>query len=352
MPENLTYLTRPELREWLAASSHAHHERDIWTWMYRKGHHTWSGLEAFRPIPHALLSRLNREASLHRPDIIHSHQASDATQKWLLSLDDDHHIESVFIPDPPRGTLCLSSQVGCTLTCSFCHTGSQRLARNLTAGEIVGQVLLARDALKEWALPAEAPRHLTNLVFMGMGEPLYNYEAIADAVGILADPDGLAISKRKITVSTSGVIPAMERCGKELGVNLAVSLHAARDEIRNEIMPINRKYPLAELIAACRAYPGLSNARRILFAYTLLDGVNDTDRDAADLAKLLADIPSKVNLIPFNPWPGAPYRPSPPSRIKRFQRTLHDLGTHAWIRHTRGDDILAACGQLKTEVSR
>jgi 23S rRNA (adenine2503-C2)-methyltransferase len=347
---DLAALPRPDLRAWLHASGHADREREVWNWLFRKGERGFSGLRAAR-LPGSLVTRLEREATVGRPEITFRHVSADGTRKWLLRFPDGRQVETVFIPDGPRGTLCVSSQVGCTLSCRFCHTGTQALARNLTSGEIVGQVLVARDELGDFSLPAESPRRLTNVVFMGMGEPLANYDAVADAVRVLADPDGLSISRRRITLSTSGIVPALERCGRELGVGLAISLHAARDEIRDAIMPINRKYPLADLLRACRNYPGLSNTRRILFAYTLLDGINDADHDARDLLRLLSGIPAKVNLIPFNPWPGAPYLPSPRERIRAFQRILNDGGLTAPIRHTRGDDILAACGQLKTSIA-
>jgi len=346
-PTDLAALPRRDLRAWLDRSGHADREREVWNWLHRKGRRTFTALrEAY--LPGTLIDRLEHEATVGRPEIAFRHVSEDGTRKWLLRFPDGQRVETVFIPDGARGTLCVSSQIGCTLTCRFCHTGTQALARNLTSGEIVGQVLLARDEIGDFDLPAESPRRLTNVVFMGMGEPLANYDAVADAVHVLADPDGLSISRRRITVSTSGLVPAMERCGRELGIGLAVSLHAARDEIRDAIMPINRKYPLADLLRACRNYPGLSNTRRILFAYTLLDGINDTDADARDLLRLLSGIPAKVNLIPFNPWPGAPYLPSPLERIHAFQHLLNDGGLTAPIRHTRGDDILAACGQLKT----
>lgn len=344
---DLVGLSRVALRSWLERSGHGAHERVVWTWMHRRGGRDFSGLAALN-MPRDLIRRLTEEAAVGRLPVEFRHRSGDGTEKWLVVLPDGHRIESVFIPETSRGTLCVSSQVGCTLTCRFCHTGTQPLARNLTAAEIVGQILVARDLLEEWSLPGEAPRRLTNIVFMGMGEPFYNYDAVAEAIRVLMDRDGIAISKRKITVSTSGVIPGMLRCNEELGVNLSISLHSARDDVRDGIMPINRKYPLAELMAACRAYQGVSSSRRLLFAYTLLKGVNDSDEDAKALLKLLDGLPSKVNLIPFNPWPGAPYEPSPMERILAFQQILHDARMITQIRHTRGEDILAACGQLKT----
>jgi 23S rRNA (adenine2503-C2)-methyltransferase len=257
----------------------------------------------------------------------------------------------VHIPEEDRGTLCVSSQVGCTLTCRFCHTGTQRLVRNLGAAEIVGQVMVARDALEEWPSPSEG-RRLTNIVMMGMGEPLYNLDNVAKALKIIKDPEGLSISKRKITLSTSGVVPMMARCGEELGVNLAVSLHAVTDELRDELVPLNRKYPIAELLAACRDYPGVHNARRITFEYIMLNGVNDSPADARALVRLLRDIPAKVNLIPFNPWPGAPYTCSTPAAMDAFAAILMDAHLASPIRQPRGQDIMAACGQLKSASQR
>jgi 23S rRNA (adenine2503-C2)-methyltransferase len=348
---DLAAMTRPQLRDWLAGAGHATHADALWTWLFRRGGRDFSELGGHGRLPSALVRRLGEEAIVGRPGVVWEHTSGDGTVKWLVSFADGQRVEMVFIPDGRRGTLCVSSQVGCTLTCRFCHTGTQSLARNLTAGEIIGQVLLARDRIGDHELPADQPRRLTNIVFMGMGEPFYNYDAVAAAVRVLSDRDGLAISRRRITVSTSGVVPAIERCGRELGVNLAISLHAARDELRERIMPLNRRFPLAELMRACREYPGLSNNRRILFAYTLLDGVNDSDDDARDLVALLVELPAKVNLIPFNPWPGAPYEASPRARVRDFQEILLGSGLAATVRETRGDDIAAACGQLKTVAS-
>jgi 23S rRNA (adenine2503-C2)-methyltransferase len=278
-------------------------------------------------------------------------QSSDGTIKWLLRFPDGHEAETVYIPEKDRGTLCISSQVGCTLTCSFCHTGTQKLVRNLTAGEICGQVLLAMDELGDW--PAAKPeRRLTNIVLMGMGEPLFNYENVAKAMKIIMSGEGVGISKRRITLSTSGVVPEIERAGEELGVNLAISLHAVRDELRDELVPINRKYNLAKLIEACRTYPGLSNARRITWEYVMLDGVNDSDADCAALLKLIKGIPSKINLIPFNPWPGSPYVCSNDERIEAFATKVLKAGYASPVRKPRGRDILAACGQLKSASER
>ena len=272
-----------------------------------------------------------------------------------------HEVECVYIPEADRGTLCLSTQVGCTLNCSFCHTGTQRLVRNLTAGEIVGQVLLARDRLGDWpgakisegaSVPSDGGRLVSNVVMMGMGEPLYNFEAVRDALLIVADGDGISISKRRITLSTSGVVPNIARCGTEIGVMLAVSLHAVRDELRDVLVPLNRKYPIRDLLAACRAYPGLSNARRITFEYVMLEDVNDSLADAKALVRLLAGIPAKINLIPFNPWPGSRYECSDWDRIERFSEVVFNAGYASPVRTPRGRDILAACGQLKSATEK
>jgi 23S rRNA (adenine2503-C2)-methyltransferase len=299
----------------------------------------------------ALRARLAADYVIRRPAVSRAQTSADGTRKWLLRFPDGQEAESVYIPDAGRGTLCVSSQVGCTLTCRFCHTGTQRLVRNLSAAEIVGQLMVARDELGDWPSP-KADRQLTNLVMMGMGEPLYNYDNVAKAIRIVMDGEGIAISKRKITLSTAGVVPAMRRCGEELGVNLAVSLHAVSDELRDEIVPLNRKYPLADLLAACRDYPGVHNARRITFEYVLLKGVNDSPADAREMARLLKGIPAKVNLIPFNPWPGAPYDCSSPQAIERFAQILNDAGLSAPVRTPRGQDIMAACGQLKSASQR
>jgi len=303
-----------------------------------------------------------------RPEVVEAQHSADGTRKWLLRTADGHDFEMVFIPDADRGTLCVSSQVGCTLNCRFCHTGTMRLVRNLTVGEIVGQVMLARDALGEWpkghmdGLDVEEDaggysadgRLLTNIVMMGMGEPLYNFDNVRDALKIVMHGDGLALSKRRITLSTAGVVPLMARCGEEIGVNLAVSLHAVNNAVRDEIVPINRKYPIEELLEACAAYPGASNARRITFEYVMLKGMNDSDEDARELVRLLRKykLPAKVNLIPFNPWPGAPYECSEPERIRAFSEIVFAAGISAPVRTPRGRDIDAACGQLKTAAER
>src|SRR6476619_1749356 len=290
---------------------------------------------------------------ISRPEVVEAQVSSDGTRKWLLRTHDGHDFEMVFIPDADRGTLCVSSQVGCTLNCRFCHTGTMRLVRNLTAGEIVSQVMLARDALGEWPSQPEG-RMLTNIVMMGMGDPLYNFESVRDALKLVMDGDGLALSKRRITLSTSGVVPMMARAGAEIGVNLAVSLHATNKEIRDEIVPINRKYGIEQLLEACAAYPGANNARRITFEYVMLKDKNDSDSDARELVRLIKryKLPAKVNLIPFNPWPGSDYECSDEDRIRRFSNIVFDAGISAPIRRPRGRDIMAACGQLKSAAEK
>jgi 23S rRNA (adenine2503-C2)-methyltransferase len=318
--------------------------RQLWHWIYNRGA-TDFGIMTSLSKP--FRERLSARYDLSRPAVSRLLVSADGTRKWLLRFPDGEEVEAVHIPEEDRGTLCVSSQVGCTLTCSFCHTGTQRLVRNLAAEEIVGQVLIARDALGEWPSPQD-DRQVTNIVLMGMGEPLYNYDNVAAALKIIMDPEGLSISRRKITLSTSGVVPMIRRCGAELAVNLAVSLHGVRDDIRDRLVPLNRKYPIAELLAACRTYPGSSNARRITFEYVMLKGVNDTPGDARELVRLLAGIPAKVNLIPFNPWPGAPYECSTDMAIKAFSDIVFAAGYSAPVRTPRGRDILAACGQLKS----
>jgi len=302
------------------------------------------------------LSKTFREAlaahyTLERPAVSRALTSIDGTRKWLLRFSDGQEVETVHIPEEERGTLCVSSQVGCTLSCSFCHTGTQRLVRNLAATEIVAQVMIARDYLGEWPSP-QSDRQVTNIVLMGMGEPLFNYDNIAEALKIVMDPEGLSISRRKITLSTAGVVPMIRRCGAELGVNLAVSLHAVRDDVRDRLVPLNRKYPIAELLEACRSYPGASNARRITFEYVMLKGINDSPGEAHELVRLLAGIPAKVNLIPFNPWPGAPYECSSEAAIEAFSDIVFAAGYSAPVRTPRGRDILAACGQLKSASVR
>jgi 23S rRNA (adenine2503-C2)-methyltransferase len=348
-PKNLAGLGRAELEaEMRALGEPDFRARQLWHWIYHQGARDF---EAMTTLSKGFRARLAANYTLDRPRAVSAQVSVDGTRKWLLRLADGQEVETVYIPEDDRGTLCVSSQVGCTLTCRFCHTGTQALVRNLSAAEIAGQIMTALDDLGDWPRTREG-RRATNLVMMGMGEPLYNYDNVAAAIRTVLDDEGLAISKRKITLSTSGVVPLIERCGEELGVGLAVSLHAVRDELRNELVPINRKYPIAELLAACRAYPGAHNARRITFEYVMLDGVNDSEADARELARLLGDLPAKVNLIPFNPWPGAPYQCSSQRAITRFAKILNDAGLSAPVRVSRGQDIMAACGQLKSASQR
>src|SRR5215472_11937222 len=338
-------LERAELAAELAGiGAPAFRARQLWHWIYHRGATEFAAMTSLaKPLREKLAARYE----LSRPATSRCLTSIDGTRKWLLRFTDGEEVETVHIPEEDRGTLCVSSQVGCTLTCSFCHTGTQRLVRNLTAEEIVAQVMIARDALGEWPSPQDE-RQVTNLVLMGMGGPLFNYENVAAALKIVMDPEGLSISRRKITLSTSGVVPMIRRCGAELAVNLAVSLHAVRDDIRDRLVPLNRKYPIAELLDACRSYPGASNARRITFEYVMLRGINDSPSDARELVRLLAGIPAKVNLIPFNPWPGAPYECSSDAAIKAFSDIVFAAGYSAPVRTPRGRDILAACGQLKS----
>ena len=322
--------------------------KQVWRWIWRHG---LTNFDEMSDLSKPVRKLLGMQFSADRPAVSKRLQSVDGTIKWLMRFPDGNEAECVYIPDKTRGTLCISSQVGCTLTCSFCHTGTQKLVRNLTVAEICGQVLLAMDELDDW--PSGKPeRRLTNIVLMGMGEPLFNYENVSTAVRIIMNGEGVAISKRRITLSTSGVVPEIRRCGEELGVNLAISLHATRDDLRNELVPINRKYPLAELVDACRNYPGLSNARRITWEYVMLDGINDSEDDCRALLALIRGIPSKLNLIPFNPWPGSPYICSPNDRIDAFARRALNAGYASPVRAPRGRDILAACGQLKSESQR
>ena len=324
----------------------------VWHWIYYRG---VKSFDEMLNVSKDARQKLAENFTIGRPEIIENLTSKDGTRKWLMKFPDGNEVETVFIPDKTkdRGTLCVSSQVGCTLTCKFCHTGTQRLVRNLTTAEIVMQFLVARDHLGEWPTPSEG-RVLSSVVMMGMGEPLYNFDNVRDALKIIMDDQGIALSRRRITLSTSGVVPEMERCGVEIGVNLAISLHAVTNEVRDEIMPINKKYPLEELLAACRDYPGAKGSRRITFEYIMLKDINDSDEDARNLVRLLRkyDIHAKVNLIPFNPWPGSNYQRSEDRQIKRFSEYVFDAGISAPIRSPRGEDILAACGQLKSESEK
>jgi len=324
--------------------------KQLWHWIYNRG---VTDFDAMTDIAKAQRPWLKQRFAISRPNVVEAQVSSDGTRKWLLRTGDGNDFEMVFIPDADRGTLCVSSQVGCTLNCRFCHTGTMRLVRNLESSEIVGQVMLARDALGEWPSQPEG-RMLTNIVMMGMGEPLYNFDNVRDALKIVMDGDGLGLSKRRITLSTSGVVPMMERAGDEIGVNLAVSLHAVTKDIRDEIVPLNRKYGIEQLLDACAAYPGANNARRITFEYVMLKDKNDSDEDARELVRLIRQykLPAKVNLIPFNPWPGAPYECSTPERIRAFSNIVFEAGISAPVRTPRGRDIDAACGQLKTASER
>ena len=366
---DLVGLPRPRIAELfeaagLEAKQAKLRSRQVFHWLYHRG---VTDFAAMTDIAKPMRPWLAERFVIGRPEVVEAQHSSDGTRKWLLRTADGHEFEMVFIPDADRGTLCVSSQVGCTLNCTFCHTGTMKLVRNLTPGEIVGQVMLARDALGEWPKgrmdmaddETEAEytadgRLLTNIVMMGMGEPLYNFENVRDALKLVMDGDGLALSKRRITLSTSGVVPLMARAGEEIGVNLAVSLHATNKEVRDEIVPLNRKYGLEQLLEACAAYPGASNARRITFEYVMLKGKNDSDEDARELVQLIRryKLPAKVNLIPFNPWPGTAYECSDPERIRRFSEIVFEAGISAPVRTPRGRDIDAACGQLKTAAAK
>jgi 23S rRNA (adenine2503-C2)-methyltransferase len=366
---SLVGLTRAALADALGAIGVAPAQRkmrvqQLWHWLYVRGAQSFDQMTS---VSKELRALLDAHYTLARPEVVAEQISADGTRKWLLRLPGEiagerpHEVECVYIPETDRGTLCLSSQVGCTLNCSFCHTGTQRLVRNLTPGEIVGQVMVARDRLGDWVgaeraqgpgLPTEGDRFISNIVMMGMGEPLYNFEAVRDAISVIADGEGLSLSKRRITLSTSGVVPMIERAGAEIGCMLAVSLHAVRDELRNELVPLNRKYPIKQLLDACRSYPGVSNSRRITFEYVMLKGVNDTLADAKALVRLLQGIPAKINLIPFNPWPGTQYECSDWDQIEKFSEVVFNAGYASPVRTPRGRDILAACGQLKSATEK
>jgi 23S rRNA (adenine2503-C2)-methyltransferase len=359
---SLVGLSRAEIANQLGAIGVAPAQRkmrvqQLWHWIYVRGAQRFDEMTS---ISKEMRGQLEQHFTVARPEVVAEQVSNDGTRKWLLrlpsgdSIEKAHEVECVYIPETDRGTLCVSSQVGCTLNCSFCHTGTQRLVRNLTAGEIVGQIMVARDRLNDWAdrSTPTGSRLVTNVVMMGMGEPLYNFEAVRDALLIVADNEGIGISRRRITLSTSGVVPNIIRTGDEIGVMLAISLHAVRDELRNELVPLNRKYPIAELLQACRDYPGSSNARRITFEYVMLKGVNDSLDDAKLLVKMLKGIPAKINLIPFNPWPGTVYECSDWDQIEKFSEYIFNAGYSSPVRTPRGRDILAACGQLKSETEK
>ncbi len=365
---SLVGLTRAQLAALLGAVGVPEARRkmrvqQLWHWIYFRG---LTSFDDMTSVSKELRAELAQRFTLDRPEVVAEQISVDGTRKWLLRLPGEtqgerpHEVECVYIPDTDRGTLCVSSQVGCTLTCSFCHTGTQRFVRNLTADEIVGQVMVARDRLGDWpgaTRPTDGviptgDRCISNIVMMGMGEPLYNLDAVRDALLIVADGDGIGISKRRITLSTSGVVPNIERAGAEIGCMLAVSLHAVRDDLRNELVPLNRKYPIAQLLEACRNYPGVSNAKRITFEYVMLKDVNDSIDDAKALVRLLKGIPAKINLIPFNPWPGSKYECSDWKQIEKFSQVVFDAGYASPVRTPRGRDILAACGQLKSATEK
>ena len=350
---DLVGLTRDELAAELAAVGEpSFRAKQLWHWIYHQGATEFDRMSSIaRPLQRKLAERF----VIARPAAAQVQTSQDGTRKWLFRFRDGQEAETVYIPDrrEDRGAVCISSQVGCTLSCRFCHTGTQQLVRNLGTAEIVGQFMAARDAYAEWPSPkGDTPRLLSTIVLMGMGEPLYNYANVAKAMRIVMDGEGIALSRRRITLSTSGVAPMMDRCGAELGVNLAVSLHAVSDDLRDELVPLNRKYPIAELLAACRRYPGATNSRRITFEYVMLDGVNDSEADARELVRLIAGLPAKVNLIPFNPWPGARFQPSKPAALDRFAEIVMQAGFASPVRVPRGRDILAACGQLRTDSQR
>jgi len=350
---DLVGMDRTELAAEMAAIGEpAFRVKQLWHWIYHQGVVDFSRMSS---IAKPLQAKLAERFVIGRPEIAAEQTSVDETRKWLFRFRDGQEAETVYIPDPveDRGAVCISSQVGCTLSCRFCHTGTQTLVRNLGAAEIVCQFMAARDSYGEWPSPkGETPRLLSTIVLMGMGEPLYNYANVAKAMKIVMDGEGIGLSRRRITLSTSGVVPMMDRAGAELGVNLAISLHAVRDDLRDELVPLNRKYPIKELLAACRRYPSASNARRITFEYIMLKGVNDSEAEARELVRLIAGLPAKVNLIPFNPWPGSRFEPSTKAALDRFAAIVNAAGFASPIRTPRGQDVLAACGQLRTESRR
>ena len=355
---NLVGLTRDGMRDALVEAGTPERQAkmrtgQIWQWIYQKGVREF---EAMTNLARTYRAELAERFVIEVPEVVSRHVSEDGTRKYLVRIAGGHEVETVYIPEDTRGTLCISSQVGCTLTCSFCHTGTQKLVRNLTAGEIVGQVMIARDDLDEWPEPGRAPkdetRLLSNIVLMGMGEPLYNFEAVRDAMKIAMDGEGISLSRRRITLSTSGVVPEIARTAEEIGCLLAVSFHATTDEVRDRLVPINKKWNISALLDALREYPKLSNSERITFEYVMLKGVNDSDEDARRLVKLIRGIPAKINLIPFNEWPGAPYERSDRARIRAFADIIYKAGYASPIRTPRGEDIMAACGQLKSASER
>lgn len=354
---NIVGLTREALRQALIAAGTPEKQAkmrlgQVWQWVYHWGVRDFAQMTNLAKDYRALLER---HFTIEIPEVVTRQISADGTRKYLVRIAGGHEVEVVYIPETDRGTLCISSQVGCTLTCSFCHTGTQKLVRNLTAAEIVGQVMMARDDLDEWPVPGapkEEVRLISNIVLMGMGEPLYNFENVRDAMQIVMDGEGIALGRRRITLSTSGVVPEIARTATEIGCQLAISFHATTDEVRDVLVPINKRWNIATLLEALKAYPGLSNSERITFEYVMLDGVNDTKEDAHRLVKLLEGIPAKVNLIPFNEWPGAPYKRSSGNRIHAFADIIYKAGYASPIRTPRGEDIMAACGQLKSATER
>ncbi len=356
-PVNLVGMTRGQMREALIGAGTPEKQAkmrvgQIWQWIYQWGVRDFG---AMTNLAKAYRAELAERFVIEIPEVVSKQVSEDGTRKYLVRIAGGHEVEVVYIPEEGRGTLCVSSQVGCTLTCSFCHTGTQKLVRNLTAAEIVGQVMMARDDLEEWPVPGapkDETRLLSNIVLMGMGEPLYNFENVRDAMKIVMDAEGIQLSRRRITLSTSGVVPEIARTAEEIGCLLAVSFHATTDEVRNKLVPINKRWNIETLLEALRAYPRLTNSERITFEYVMLDGVNDSDADARRLVKLIEGIPAKVNLIPFNEWPGAPYKRSSNNRIRAFADIIYKAGYASPIRTPRGEDILAACGQLKSATER
>jgi 23S rRNA (adenine2503-C2)-methyltransferase len=354
---NLIGLSRDAMRDALIAIGTPEKQAkmragQIWQWIYHWGIRDF---DQMTNLAKDYRTKLAENFVIGLPEVVTRQVSDDGTRKYLVRIAGGHEVEVVYIPETDRGTLCISSQVGCTLTCSFCHTGTQKLVRNLTAAEVVGQIMIARDDLGEWpeqGAPKNETRLLSNIVLMGMGEPLYNFENVRDAMKIAMDPEGISLSRRRITLSTSGVVPEIARTASEIGCMLAISFHGTTDEIRDKLVPINKRWPLADLLDALRSYPKVSNSERITFEYVMLDGVNDSDEDAHRLIKLIEGIPAKINLIPFNEWPGAPYKRSSNNRIRRFADIIYKAGYASPIRTPRGEDIMAACGQLKSATER